>query len=61
MSNLIFPTTAIVLPFLLGCLSLAGERADFYDLGFALALSVILNIAMLFLLTYIDIPGLFFS
>jgi len=61
MSNLIFPTTAIVLPFLLGCLSLAGERADFYDLGFALALSVILNIAMLFLLTYIDIPGLFLA
>jgi PAS domain S-box-containing protein len=51
----------VIIPFLFGWISLAGERAGYYDMSFALALSVILNIAVLFSLTYISVKKLFLS
>lgn len=51
----------VIVPFLFGAVSLAGERAGYYDMTFALALSVILNIAVLFSLTYLSVKKLFLS
>jgi PAS domain S-box-containing protein len=49
----------VIIPFLFGWISLAGERAGYYDITFSLALSVILNIAILFILTFISVQRLF--
>jgi len=57
---LLLPAVVFV-PAVLGWLALTGERAGFYDAAFAIAFSVILNIAVLFLLTYISLRGLFLS
>ena len=59
-ATLLLPAVVFV-PVLLGLIALSGQRAGLYDLAFALALSVILNIAVLFLLTYISVWGLFLS
>lgn len=46
---ILLPATVLV-PSLFGWISLAGHQAGLYDMKFALAFSVILNIAILFLL-----------
>ena len=54
-------STVVFVPAVLGWIALTGERAGFYDTAFAVAVSVILNIAVLFLLTYMSLRGLFLS
>ena len=51
----------IFVPVLLGLIALAGQRTGFYDAAFAVAFSVMLNIAVLFLLTCISLWRLFLS
>jgi diguanylate cyclase (GGDEF)-like protein/PAS domain S-box-containing protein len=52
---------AVFVPFLFGWLSLAGQRAGLYDMWFALALTVVLNITALLFLIYISVRRLFLS
>ena len=59
-SGLLLPAVVFV-PVVLGLIALIGQHAGFYDRDFALALSVILNIAVLFLLTYFSAWRLFLS
>lgn len=59
-ASILLPAVIFV-PILLGWIALAGERLGFYNIAFAVALSVILNIVVLFLLTYISVRRLFLS
>jgi diguanylate cyclase (GGDEF)-like protein/PAS domain S-box-containing protein len=52
---------AVLVPLVFGWLSAVGQREGFYDMGFALALTVVLNIAALLFLTYINVRRLFLS
>ena len=52
---------AVLVPLVFGWLSVAGQREGLYDMGFALALTVVLNIAVLLFLTYISVRRLFLS
>ncbi|MGZ8236082.1 sensor domain-containing protein, partial [Methylobacter tundripaludum] len=59
-ASILLPT-ALFVPFLLGWISLTGHRAGFYDTAFDHALFVVLDIVMLFLLSYISLRKLFLS
>ena len=52
---------AVLVPLVFGWLSVVGQREGLYDMGFALALTVVLNIAVLLFLTYISVRRLFLS
>jgi diguanylate cyclase (GGDEF)-like protein/PAS domain S-box-containing protein len=52
---------AVLVPFVFGWLSFVGQREGLYDMGFALALTVVMNIAVLLFLTYIGVRRLFLS
>src|SRR5450759_4997522 len=52
---------AVLVPLVFGWLSVVGQREGLYDMGFALALTVVLNISVLLLLTYIGVRRLFLS
>ncbi len=57
---ILLPATVLV-PFIFGWISLAGYHAGLYDMQFALAFSVVLNIVILFLLSYISLRKLFLA
>lgn len=59
-STVLLPA-ALLVPLVFGWISLAGQRAGLYDISFALALSVILNITALLLLIYVSVRRQFLS
>jgi diguanylate cyclase (GGDEF)-like protein/PAS domain S-box-containing protein len=59
-SSILFPATLIV-PFLLGWITLTAQRAGIFNAPFEHAISVILDVTIFFALSYISVRTLFFS
>ncbi len=59
-SSILLPA-AIIVPFLLGWITLAAQREGVFDAAFDHALSVTLNVMTFFVLSYVGVRSLFFS